>query len=142
MVAGRGTVAGMETATAAASEADLRELDARIALWLGFERVPYEDEPSEHYWKREKEDGSWSHHHDGPPEYTTRIEWAWEVVERLSERFQVIVASDATACLWCCKVQDRGLFERNRRDVAYASADTAPLAICQAAFNAVALPEP
>ena len=75
------------------------------------------------------------------PDYSTDISAAWEVVEKLKERHGVTLSggpNDEGGCEgWVCSVKAFG-YRRFQDQEWNAHADTAPLAICKAALQAVA----
>jgi hypothetical protein len=80
----------------------------------------------------------WIYHHAGGlgwsviPFYSTNISAAWQVVEKLNEKWSVRVISyyqsDCLANIWDVKNFDKSYMAR---------ADTVPLALCRAALLAV-----
>ena len=74
--------------------------------------------------------------HISPPNYSTDIAAAWEVVNRLHPDFSISLGFDDPATIeeikWCCE-----LYAKDEPFADFeARADTAPLAICRAAYLA------
>lgn len=77
------------------------------------------------------------------PNYSTRIDDAWAVVERMAERFFVVVngRDDSPRCVrwpdeWHCSISPRGR-ECEEDEISHGYGPTAQFAICKAALAAV-----
>ncbi len=112
------------------------EMDALVAeFMIGWRRAPSEDDPAGWCWVTEhgRTRGSAT---ALMPTYSTNIAAAWQVVEKLKERFSSVLVETNPRQYYVDIVTDKGT-PSYYRTVADAEADTAPLAICRAALKAV-----
>jgi hypothetical protein len=70
------------------------------------------------------------------PKYSTDIKDAWQVVEKLRDRYVYIDLTNNDD-LYCCELMEQDWENESRYFTYYADAETAPLAICLAALKAV-----
>lgn len=104
-----------------------RELDALVAeKVMGWKPCVTQDHPGWVYFDSGAGGGKIA------PAFSTDIAAAWEVVEKLSPRYAIRILNDATpGPSWCCEMA-----HGYGNDIEV-EAETAPLAICRAALEAI-----
>lgn len=75
------------------------------------------------------------HTHRAAPDYSSFIDYAWRVVEKLRKQGYDVDVTARPGLEWGCRVAPRGEF--NTPDVHFVAASDAPHAICLAALKAV-----